>query len=217
MADRRARRVRSGGPEGCPLDPSRPGLMVMRDDPGEEGHGSTSTPVTRVAEPAVIHHRARQMRLAARQTLGRAVQTHAQAMMQSAARVRSSPPAWGRGLGQDQPADSLLAQLLQPRLAPAPADASRAVTEPELAAVCPSSTPGIRAELTGLEGRWPPSAARSRPSTAGSSSPAQARPSPGLATCAWCLRRSRHPPAGHRTPSPGPLGVSSQATWCETV
>lgn len=104
-------------------------------------------PSLAVAEPAVIRHRARQMRLAARQTLGRAVQ--AQATMQSAARVRSSPPTQGRGRGQDQPADSLLAQLLQPLLAPPPADASRAVTEPELAALRPRSTPAIGPELEG--------------------------------------------------------------------
>jgi hypothetical protein len=105
-------------------------------------------PSLAVAEPAVIRHRARQMRLAARQALGRARQTQARATMQSAARVRSSPPAQGRGRGQDQSADSLLAQLLQPLLAP-PADASRAVTEPELAAVRPISTPAISPELEG--------------------------------------------------------------------
>jgi hypothetical protein len=89
------------------------------------------------------------MRLAARHALGRARQTQAQATMQSAARVRSSPPAQGRGRGQDQSADSLLAQLFQPLLAPPPADASRAVTEPELAAVHPRSTPEISPELEG--------------------------------------------------------------------
>ena len=94
-----------------------------------------------VAEPAVIRHQAREMRLAARQALGRAVQAQVQATMQSAARVRSSPPA----------ESSLLAQLLQPLLAPvtAPADASRAVTEPELAAVHPISTREISPELEG--------------------------------------------------------------------
>jgi hypothetical protein len=53
-----------------------------------------------VAEPAVIRHRAREMRLAARQALGRAVQAQVQATMQSAARVRSSPPTRGRGRGR---------------------------------------------------------------------------------------------------------------------
>ena len=104
-----------------------------------------------VAEPAVIRHQAREMRLAARQALGRAMHAQVQATMQSAARVRSSPPTLGRGRGQDQPADSLLAQLLQPLLAPvtAPADASRAVTGPELAAVHPISTREISPELEG--------------------------------------------------------------------
>jgi hypothetical protein len=94
-----------------------------------------------VAEPAVIRHRAREMRLAARQALGRAVQAQVQATMQSAARVRSSPPTQG----------SLLAQLLQPLLAPvtAPAEASRAVTEPELATVHPISTREISRRLEG--------------------------------------------------------------------
>jgi hypothetical protein len=96
-----------------------------------------ASPSLAVAEPAAIRHRARQMRLAARQTLGRAVQAQAQATMQSAARVRSSPPAQG----------SLLAQLLQPLLAPA--DASRAAVEPAQAAVRPRSTPAIGAELEG--------------------------------------------------------------------
>jgi hypothetical protein len=102
-----------------------------------------------VAEPAVIRHRAREMRLAARQALGRAVQAQVQATMQSAARVRSSPPTQG----------SLLAQLLQPLLAPvtAPAEASRAVTEPELAAVHPISTreisPGLEGSLATIRSR----------------------------------------------------------------
>jgi hypothetical protein len=102
-----------------------------------------------VAEPAVIRHRAREMRLAARQALGRAVQAQVQATMQSAARVRSSPPTQG----------SLLAELLQPLLAPvtAPAEASRAVTEPELAAVHPISTreisPGLEGSLATIRSR----------------------------------------------------------------
>jgi hypothetical protein len=112
-----------------------------------------------VAEPAVIRHRAREMRLAARQALGRAVQAQVQATMQSAARVHSSPPTRGRGRGQDQPAGSLLAQLLQPLSAPvtAPAEASRAVTEPELAAVYPISTreisPGLEGSLATIHSR----------------------------------------------------------------
>jgi hypothetical protein len=113
-----------------------------------------------VAEPAVIRHRAREMRLAARQALGRAVQAQVQATMQSAVRVHSSPPTRGRGRGQDQPAGSLLAQLLQPLLAPpalAPAEASRAVTEPELAAVHPIATreisPGLEGSLATLRSR----------------------------------------------------------------
>jgi hypothetical protein len=112
-----------------------------------------------VAEPAVIRHRAREMRLAARQALGRAVQAQVQATMQSAARVRSSPPTRDRGRGQDQPAGSLLAELLQPLLTPvtAPAEASRAVTEPELAAVHGISTreisPGLEGSLATIRSR----------------------------------------------------------------
>jgi hypothetical protein len=137
--------------------------------------------------------------------------------MQSAARVRSSPPAQGRGRGQDQSADSLLAQLFQPLLAPPPADASRAVTEPELAAVHPRSTPEISPEL-----EW---VARHRPQPgSGHPAPVPARPprhgrhqdrapAPG-ASAGVAL----HPPdTAPRTPLTDPSSLSSQATRCGTV
>ena len=92
-------------------------------------------PSVTVAEPAVIRHRALQMRVAARQRLGQTQQTQIRAIMQSVARVRSSPPQ-GPGRDHRQSADSSLTQLLQPLFAveqPRPT-APSAGTEPALAA-----------------------------------------------------------------------------------
>jgi hypothetical protein len=91
-------------------------------------------PSVTVAELAEIRHRARQMRLTSRQAHRGTVQTYTQATMQSAARIRCSPPP---GPGRDQPGGSSLAQLLKPLLGEAPAEAGSVVSERELEVVRP--------------------------------------------------------------------------------
>jgi hypothetical protein len=105
-------------------------------------------PAATVAELAGIRHQARQMRLTARQAYGIAVQTHAEATMQSAARIRFSPSP-GRGRDHDQPAGCSLARLLQPLLGVGSAEASSAVTEGELAVVRPLPARTSGWELSG--------------------------------------------------------------------
>jgi hypothetical protein len=107
-------------------------------------------PSVTVAEPPVIRHRALEMRVAARQSLGRAKQTHIRAIMQSVARVRSGPPQ-GPGRDHRQPADSSLTQLLQPLFAveqPRPTAPSTG-TEPKLVAVRSICSRELRRELEG--------------------------------------------------------------------
>lgn len=104
-------------------------------------------PSVMVAELAAIRHQARQMRLTSRQAHRSTVQNYTRATMQSAARIRCSPPS---GPGRDQPVGSLLAQLLQPLLgdARAPAEAGTFVTERELAVVRPLPTRASGWELS---------------------------------------------------------------------
>jgi hypothetical protein len=107
-------------------------------------------PSVTVVEPAVIRHRALQMRVAARQRLGRTQQSNIRAIMQSVARVRSSPPQ-GPGRNHRQPADSSLAQQLQPLSAieqPRPTAPSTG-TEPMAAAVRSIRSRELRRELEG--------------------------------------------------------------------
>jgi hypothetical protein len=102
-------------------------------------------PSITVAELVGIRRQARQMRLTSRQAHRSTVETYTQATMQSAARIRCSPPP---GPLRDQPGGSSLAQLLQPLLGKAPAGAGNVVSERELTVVRPLRTPASGWELS---------------------------------------------------------------------
>ena len=149
-----------------------------------------AAPSVAAAERLALRQQAAQTRLAARRTIRRAVGIYARATKQHAelVRVRELPQA--RGSDHGQSAGSSLAQLLQPLLAverPRPSPPS-AGTERALPAVRSARSRELRLQLEGSL------AARSRPSTTSSSSPASPRPARGPATCIWSLHRNSHPP-----------------------